>query len=201
MACTALTRGRTLNCNRISGGIKAVYYAVLDEITSITYDTTVAPNQVREIDDIDMTTGGPYSLYKYTLPIGVSNATDTIVGSRENGTIYYTPTINILYNKLSRADQAEIKLLGATKTVIFAELNQTFGASGHNVIIAMGMVNGMELNAGTMDTGSDWGSKNGYTLNWDGMEAEPFAMVKDYTATPFDNLDSGGAIPIISTNL
>ena len=197
MACGVLTRGRSLDCNRISGGINAVYFAVLDEVLAITYDTTVAPNTIREITDLDM---GTSSLYKYSLPIGVSNATDTIVGSRENGTIYYTPTINVLYNKLSRADQAEIKLLGATKTIIFAELNQQL-ANGHNVIIAMGMVNGMELNAGTMDTGSDWGSKNGYTLNWDGMEAEPFAMVKDYTATPFDNLDSGGAIPIISTNL
>ena len=197
MACGVLTRGRSLDCNRISGGINAVYFAVLDEVLAITYDTTVAPNTIREITDLDM---GTSSLYKYSLPIGVSNATDNIVGSRENGTIYYTPTINVLYNKLSRADQAEIKLLGATKTIIFAELNQQL-ANGHNVIIAMGMVNGMELNAGTMDTGSDWGSKNGYTLNLDGMEAEPFAMVKDYTATPFDNLDSGGAIPIISTNL
>ena len=198
MACTYLTRGRALDCNRISGGIKAVYFAVLDQITSITYDTTVAPNTVREIDDIDM---GSNSLYRYTLPIGVSSLTDTIVGSRENGTIYYTPTINVIYNKLSRADQAEISLLGATKTVIFAELNQTFGASGHNVITAMGMVNGMELNAGTMDTGAAWGDRNGYSLTFDGMEAEPFAMVMDYTTVPFDNLDSGGAIPIISTNL
>tara|TARA_R110001583_G_scaffold166635_8_gene319418 strand:+ start:7064 stop:7660 length:597 start_codon:yes stop_codon:yes gene_type:complete len=198
MACGVLTRGRSVDCNRISGGIKAVYFAVLDQITSITYDSTAAPNQVREIDDIDM---GSNSLYKYTLPIGTSSATDTIVGSRENGTIYYTPTINVLYNKLSRADQAEIKLLGATKTVIFAELNQTFGASAHNVIIAMGMINGMELNAGTMDTGAAWGDKNGYTLTFDGMEQEPFAMVTDYSSTPFDNTDSGGAIPIISTNL
>ena len=197
MACTALTRGRALDCNRISGGIKAVYFAVLDQITSITYDSTAAPNTVREIDDIDMTTN---SIYKYTLPLGVSSLTDTIVGSRENGTIYYTPTINIIYNKLSRADQAEIKLLGATKTVIFAELNQTL-ANGHNVITAMGMVNGMELNAGTMDSGAAWGDRNGYTLTFDGMETEPFAMMVDYTATPFDNADSGGQIPIISTDL
>ena len=198
MACGVLTRGRSLDCNRISGGIKAVYFAVLDEVLAITYDTTVAPNTVREITDLDM---GTSSLYKYNLPIGVSNATDTIVGSRENGTIFYTPTINVLYNKLSRADQAEIKLLGATKTIIFAELNQQLAANSHNVIIAMGMVNGMELNAGTMDTGAAWGDKNGYTLNFDGMEQEPFAMMVDYSATPFDNADAGVAIPIISTDL
>jgi hypothetical protein len=198
MACTQLTRGRNLDCNRISGGIKAVYFAVLDDITSITYDTTAAPNQVREIDDIDM---GSNSVYRYILPLGTSSLTDTIVGSRENGTVYYTPTINIIYNKLSRADQAEIKLLAATKTVVFAELNQTLASNGHNVITAMGMVNGMELNAGTMDSGAAWGDRNGYSITLDGMETEPFAMLKDYTAAPFDNLDSGAAIPIISTDL
>jgi hypothetical protein len=167
-------------------------------VGTITYDTTAAPNQVREIDDIDM---GTNSIYKYTLPLGVSSATDTIVGSRENGTIYYTPTIEVIYNKLSKEDQAEIKLLGATKTIIFAELNQQILANSHNVIIAMGMVNGMELNAGTMVSGAAWGDRNGYNLTFDGMEAEPFAMVKDYTTTPFDNLDSGAQIPIVSTGL
>ena len=197
MACTALTRGRQLNCNRISGGIKAVYFAVLDQVTSFTYDSTAAPNQVREIDDIDM---GANSIYKYSLPIGVGSALDTIVGSRENGTIYYTPTCEIIYNRLSKEDQWEIKLLGATKTVIFCQLNQQL-ANGHDVITAMGMVNGMELNAGTMTTGAAWGDRNGYNLTFDGMEADPFAMVADYTATPFDNIDSGGAIPIVSTGL
>ena len=198
MACTALTRGRNLDCNRISGGIKAVYFAVFDQVGTITYDSTAAPNQVREIDDIDM---GSNSVYRYILPLGTSSLTDTIVGSRENGTIYYTPTINIIYNRLSRADQAEIKLLGATKTIIFAELNQTLASNGHNVIVALGDVNGMELNAGTMDSGAAWGDRNGYTLTFDGMETQPFAMLKDYTTAPFDNLDSGAAIPIVSTDL
>jgi len=197
MACTALTRGRQLNCNRISGGINSVYFAVLDQVTSIQYDTTAAPNGVRMINDIDI---GTNKLYKYSLPLGTSSLTDTIVGSRENGTIYYTPTINIIYNRLSKEDQQEIKLLASTKTIVFAQLNQQL-TNGHDVIVAMGMVNGMELNAGTMDSGAAWGDRNGYTLTFDGMEADPFAMVQDYTATPFDNVDSGGAITIVSTGL
>ena len=197
MACTALTRGRQLNCNRISGGIKAVYFAVLDQVIAFTYDATAAPNGVREITDIDM---GTDELYKYALPLGTSSLTDTIVGSRENGTVYYTPTINLVYNKLSKEDQNEIKLLSSTKTVVFAELNQQL-ANGHNVIVAMGMVNGMELNAGTMDSGAAWGDRNGYTCTLDGMEAEPFAMMVDYTDTPFDNADAGAQIPINSTGL
>ena len=179
MACTSLIHGRGLDCSRISGGIKNIYFAVFDQISSFAYDST----NPAEIDTIDF---GSNDIYKYVMPLGVSSLTDTIVGSRENGTIYYTPTCNILLNKLTKVDQNEVKLLGATKTVIFAELNQTL-ANGHNVIICLGRVNGMELNAGTMDTGAAWGDKNGYTLTFDGMETEPFPMVADYTTVPFDN--------------
>ena len=125
-------------------------------------------------------------LYRYSMPLGVASVTDTIVGSRENGTIYYTPTAQILFNRLTKEDQNQIKLLGATKVVIFAQLNQQL-ANGHDVIIGLGVTNGMELNAGTMDTGASFGDKNGYTLTFDGMETEPFPMVEDYTTDPFDN--------------
>ena len=177
MACTALTKGRGLDCNRISGGIKNIYFAVYDQVTSI-------PQTAGEITDLEM---GTNDLYKYVMPLGVSSLTDTIVGSRENGTIYYTPTCNIILNRLTKEDQNQIKLLGATKTIIFAELNETLVSSGNNVIVGLGSVNGMELNAGTMDSGAAWGDRNGYTLTFDGMEALPFAMVADYTTTPFDN--------------
>ena len=189
MACTALTKGRGLDCNRISGGIKNIYFAVFDQVTSI-------PQTAGEITDLEM---GTNDLYKYVMPLGVSSLTDTIVGSRENGTIYYTPTCNIILNRLTKEDQNQIKLLGATKTIIFAELNETLVSSGNNVIVGLGSVNGMELNAGTMDSGAAWGDRNGYTLTFDGLEKAPFPMVVDYTTTPFDNADSGGAIPIVTS--
>ena len=177
MACGLLSKGRGLDCNRISGGIKFIYFAVYDQVTSI-------PTANGEITDLEM---GANDLYRYTMPLGVSSLTDTIVGSRENGTIYYTPTVNIILNRLTKEDQNQIKLLGATKTIIFAQLNQTVTATGHDVIVCLGSVNGMELNAGTMDSGAAWGDRNGYTLTFDGMEAHPFQFVPDYTATPFDN--------------
>jgi hypothetical protein len=176
MACTALTKGRGLDCNRISGGIKYIYFAVYDQVTSI-------PQTAGEVTDIEM---GTDVLYRYTMPLGVASLTDTIVGSRENGTIYYTPTCNVILNRLTKEDQNQIKLLGATKTIIFAQLNETL-ASGNDVIVALGTTNGMELNAGTMDSGVAWGDRNGYTLTFDGMEALPFPMVADYTTDPFDN--------------
>ena len=184
MACTALTKGRGLDCNRISGGVKFIYFGVYDQFTAPIDGTGIAVTS-GEVTDIEMGVGT--GLYRYSMPLGVASVTDTIVGSRENGTIYYTPTAQVLFNRLTKEDQNQIKLLGATKLVIFAQLNQQLTSNGHDVIICLGRVNGMELNAGTMDTGAAWGDKNGYTLTFDGMEADPFPMVADYTTNPFDN--------------
>ena len=196
MACTALTKGRGVDCNRISGGIKYIYFGVYDQFTA-PIETTGLVVTNSEITDIEMASN---VLYRYTMPIGVASATDTIVGSRENGTIYYTPTVQVLFNRLTKEDQNEIKLLGATKVVVFCQLNQQLLSNGHDVIIGMGVVNGMELNAGTMDTGAAWGDKNGYTLTFDGMEQDPFPMVADYTTVPFDNsaFNFGAGNPITS---
>ena len=192
MACTALTKGRGLDCNRISGGIKYVYFAVYDQVFSVTRASG-------EISDIEMTVGADVGkLYRYTMPLGVASLTDTITGSRENGTVFYTPSVNIILNKLTKEDQNQIKLLGQTRVMVFAQLNQTL-TNGHDVIVGLGTTNGMELNAGTMDSGAAWGDRNGYTLTFDGIEPFPFPMVLDYSSSPFDNIDDGGAIAIVGS--
>ena len=193
MACGLLTKGRGLDCNRISGGVKYIYFSVYDQLDSFAYDST---NKL-EIDTIDF---GGNVIYRYTMPLGVASVTDTIVGSTENGTIYYTPTVNVILNRLTKEDQNEIKLLAATKVRIFAQLNEQL-TNGHDVIIALGMDNGLNLNAGTMDSGAAFGDSNGYTLTFDGMEPLPFAMLEDYTSIPFDNTgftNEGSPFPTVS---
>jgi len=182
MACGILSKGRGLDCNRISGGIKYVYFGVYDQFDA-PIQTVGIVQSAGEITDIEM---GSNVLYRYTMPLGVASLSDTIVGSRENGTIYYTPTLNVILNRLTKEDQNQIKLLGATKVVAFAQLNATL-TNGHDVIVGLGVSNGLELNAGTMDSGAAWGDRGGYTLTFDGMEALPFPMVEDYTTDPFDN--------------
>ena len=182
MACTALTKGRGLDCNRVSGGVKYIYFGVYDQFTA-PIETTGIVQASGEITDIEMASN---ILYRYTTPLGVASVTETITGSTENGTIFYTPTVNVVLNRLTKEDQNEIKLLGQTKVVIFAQLNEKL-ANGHDVIIGLGVTNGMTLNAGTMDSGAAFGDRNGYTLTFDGMEPIPFPMVEDYNTIPFDN--------------
>lgn len=193
MACTALTRGRGLDCNRISGGVKKIFFSVYDSDVSYTYDAT----HPLEIDAIDWDGS---TIYEYVTPLGVASVTDTITGSTENGTIFYTPSVNVILNRLTKEDQNEIKLLAKSKVRIFAQLNQQL-ANGHDVFIALGMSNGLELNTGTMDSGAAFGDRNGYTLTFSGLEPLPFAMLEDYTTIPWDQsgfINEAGDFPTTS---
>ena len=187
MACTALTKGRSLTCDRIAGGIKNVYFGVYDDFNANATTGEILGTGIvisaGSVTDIEM---GGNDLYRYTLPRGESSLTETIVGSTENGTIHYTPQITIKLNHLSTADQNQVRLLATTKLVVFAELNELNG-SGKNVILCMGVKNGMRLNSGTNLSGAAFGDHNGYSLTFDGMEEAPMSTVADYTTSPFDN--------------
>ena len=182
MACGILTKGRGLDCNRISGGVKYIYFGVYDQFTAPIDGTGIVVVD-SEITDIEM---GANTLYRYTVPRGSTTINETITGSTENGTLFYTPTVSMILNRLTKEDQNEIKLLGQTQVVCFAQLNATL-TNGHDVIVGMGVTNAMSLNAGTADSGAAFGDRNGYTLTFDGLESDPFPMVADYTTIPFDN--------------
>ena len=131
MACTSLTRGRGLDCNRVSGGVKYIYFAVYDQITSFAYDGTFA----REIDTIDF---GGNDIYKYTVPRGSTTVNDAVTGSTENGTIFYAPSCSLVLNRITKEMQQEMKLLGQPQVVIFAQLNAQL-TNGHDQIAVLGI--------------------------------------------------------------
>jgi hypothetical protein len=181
MACGTLTKGRGLDCNRTASGVKAVFFGVYDEFED-PISTTGIIQSAGEITDIQM---GGNDLYRYILPLGTATVSEAITGSTENGSIFYAPSVTIMLNGLSKADQNQIKLLAATKVVIFAQLNAQL--AGKDVIIGLGVTNGMNLNSGTIDSGAAFGDRNGYNLTFTGMEPLPFATVAPYTTAPFDN--------------
>jgi hypothetical protein len=182
MACGTLTKGRGLDCNRTAGGVKAIYFGVYDEFTD-PISTTGIVQSAGQITAITM--NASTSLYRYMLPLGTATVSEAITGSTENGSIFYAETVTLMLNQLSKEDQNEIKLLAATKVVIFAQLNAQL--SGKDVIIGLGVTNGMNLNSGTIDSGGAFGDRSGYSLTFTGTEPLPFAIVAPYTTVPFDN--------------
>ena len=186
MACTALTKGRGLTCDRIQGGIKYVYFGVYDDFdanatTGEIYGTGIIVSS-GEVTDIEM---GSNQLYRYATPIGTSSLTETITGTRETGTFMFAPQLTLVFNQLTKEDTAELEKLTKTKVVVFAQLWQQVG--GKDQIVCLGAENGMYLNSGTEVSGTAWGDQNGYSLTFDGMETKPAPMVAPYTTNPFDN--------------
>ena len=180
MSCN-LTKGRNITCRDTVGGIKAIYFVQYDEIISFSEGTGAAAGS---LDTFDI---GSNDIYKYTLKRGTASCTETITGSSENGTVFYTPSVNIKLHKLTKEDQNQVKLLASNRLVIFLELNEVLTANSHNVLLALGLENGMELNTGSNVTGAAFGDMNGYDWTFDGMERDPMVTVADYTTTPLDN--------------
>ena len=106
MACTSLTKGRALQCDRIAGGVKNIYFGVYDDFNANATTGEILGTGIvisaGEVTDIEM---GGNDLYRYALPRGESSLTETIVGSTENGTIHYTPQICLLYTSPSPRDR------------------------------------------------------------------------------------------------
>jgi len=183
MSCN-LTKGRNITCRDTVGGVKAIYFAQYDEVVTYTEGTTTEVGSL-----VTFTLGASDDIYKYTLKRGTASCTETLTGSSENGTVFYTPSVNIKLHKLTKEDQNQVKLLASNRLVIFLELNEVLTANSHNVLLALGLENGMELNAGTNATGTAFGDMNGYDWTFDGMERDAMVTVADYTTTPLDNAD------------
>lgn len=180
MACN-LTKGRGLDCKNVMGGVKRIY---LIPLADATMDLTTTAGQLEDLV-INASVGGS-NLYQYDLPRGTASLTETITGSSENGTVFYEPSVNIKLHALTIADRNELKLLAQNRLLVFCELQQKL-ANGHNVIVAVGTENGLDLTTGTEASGVAGGDMNGYDYTFTGQEPDPMFFVEDYTTDPFDN--------------
>ena len=178
MACD-LIKGYTVGCRDGIGGVKALYIGQFSEL--------VIASAAGSVSDIDLTG----DLFKYTPKRGVASISEAVTSSSENGTVFYTHTCNLKFNKLAGEYQNELKLLSQNRLVIFAELNE-LTAGGKNIVMALGIENGLELSAGTNTSGVAFGDLNGYDWTFEGISGEPMAEVDDYTTAIFDNAAFSG---------
>lgn len=153
MAC-ALTQGYVLDCREGIGGMKEVYIIELLNVASITEVSGV-------VTAITKVTGKRF--WKYSLVRETSNATETITGNEQNGTLFFAQQVQIILNKKQAAVRNEVMLLAKNNLVIIAVEN-----TGKAWLY--GKTQGLQLQAGTSETGTAWGDRNGYTLPFTGNE-------------------------------
>jgi len=154
MACT-LSTGRKIPCKSAFGGIKQVLFADYGTIASIAVDSSTKVATI--------TNGSPAPVwYAYDVK-GNSSLETTVTSSRENGTTFYTQTINLTLTFLDAKTQAELQELAVARP--YAVVVDYYGNS-----FLCGFENGMEVTGGTVVSGAAAGDLSGFTLTLEGLE-------------------------------
>ena len=165
MAC-ALTQGYTLDCRDSLGGITEVYFMAFQDVASTTEASGV-------ITALTKDTGKRF--YKYELTKGTSVLTENINSNVQNGTLYYTPELTIILNKLQANTRNEILLLAKNLLVAVAKDN-------NGKYWYLGKTRGIDLTAGSGTSGTADADRSGYTLTFTGSEPELAPEVNSATA-------------------
>tara|TARA_R100001460_G_scaffold33416_2_gene65387 strand:+ start:472 stop:999 length:528 start_codon:yes stop_codon:yes gene_type:complete len=152
MAC-ALTTGRSLPCKSAFGGIKKVYFGDFGGLTAVTLG---ADGEVTTI------TGTQPDWYEYDVK-GNSSLETTVTSSRENGTTFYTQTLNLTLTYLDAKTQNELQIIAVGRPYVVVE--DYYGNQ-----FLCGFENGMECTGGTTVTGAAAGDLSGFTLTMEGLE-------------------------------
>ena len=169
MAC-ALTQGFVLDCKESVGGIKSVRFVEFDNVASIAYAAGVAT----------LTMVASKKFWKYAQVRETSSFTETITANVQNGTIFYSQELTVILNKLAAATRNEILLLAKNRLMAIVEdMNGNFWL--------LGAKNGLDITGGNSATGTASGDRNGYTLTFQAMEADPIWSVSSASISAITN--------------
>lgn len=164
MACLSdyTLKGLSLDCNANLAGIKELYLGYNDDISVTTSEAT------HSIDTIEGT-----ALYKYTFAKQTGSLTSTLTKDEANGTMYYTHSIELQFNKLEGAKHIEIEAMAAEALVgIVLDNNGKYWYIGDGGYLS--------ADSTTAQTGKSYDELNGYTLTLSAMSGHlPYEIAYD----------------------
>jgi hypothetical protein len=173
MAC-ALTQGYTLDCKDSLGGIVEVYFMASQDVASYTVSGGVMTSLTKD-------TGKRF--YKYELVKSTSSFVENINASVENGTIFYQQELTVVLNKLQVNTRNEILLLAKNLLVAVAKDN-------NGKYWYMGLTRGLDITAGSSQSGTAEGDRSGYTLTFTAKEPE---LAPEVNSTVAGQLQTAGS--------
>tara|TARA_R100001440_G_scaffold74567_1_gene100210 strand:- start:3320 stop:3868 length:549 start_codon:yes stop_codon:yes gene_type:complete len=181
MACD-LTKGRKVPCKDVIGGLVRAWFVDFGDLGTVTETS----------DEItDMT--GTFTAFQYDLH-GANSFEQSITSSRENGTTFFEQSISLQFSKLSKEDNAELKLMAFNRPHLCLE-------DRNGNFMQFGLVHGCEVTGGTIVSGSAFGDLSGYTLTFTAQEAKPANFINGGTAAdPYAGMGSATVTVTVGTN-
>jgi len=145
-----LTQGFGIEaCKNGIGGIKKIVLVDKTLVTGFTLDASEVVTLILGPTGAD--------LFTYELPTQTGSFEETINFNRDNGTVFYTQTVNIMMHKLSAANRLELQSVAQARVIVFVlDTNDNWWAIGYEY--------GADLSTATAGTGTVLSDGNGYTL-------------------------------------
>jgi hypothetical protein len=148
MACE-LSTGFNLDCKDGVGGVKQIILADYLSLNDFTFNVSEEVTAISGYVQAD--------LFSYYLPTQTASFEETINFNRDNGTVFYTQTVNVMLHKLSASKRLELQSVAQARVIVFVlDANDNWWAVGYE--------NGADLSTATSATGTALGDMNGYTL-------------------------------------
>jgi len=169
-----LTAGRLEPCKSNVGGIDKIYFVNFGDLGTVTQAAT------DEITDLT----GTFSAFEYEVKSSATNLEEAPNSSRDNGTTFFTQTINITLKNKTKEMNNQLKLMayGRPHVVIWDRNGKAWLA---------GLERGCEVTGGSVVTGGAMGDLYGYTLVLTGEEKLPANLIDGATKTdPFAGMTS-----------
>jgi hypothetical protein len=169
MPC-ALTSGYSLDCKDSSGGITEVYFIEKANVSSVATASGVVTG---------LTKASGKRFWKYELPKETGNFTNNPQVSTENGTLFFEQGLTIVINKLSASVNTELKLLAQNVLIAVVKDN-------NNKYWMLGKERGVDMAASESGSGTAFGDRSGYTLNFTGKEPDQLYEVNSSVAAALE---------------
>lgn len=165
----ALVTDYAIDCRDSVGGLKKLYITEWQNLSSATVSSGVCTA---------LTLASGKKFWTYEVAKGTASSAEASNISVENGTRFYTQTVDTVLHKMTAANRNNIEVLERNRLLVVTEDN-----NGNKFIY--GRQNAMDVTASDGQSGKAFGDMNGYTLTLTGMEparAESVTATLDTTA-------------------
>lgn len=157
------TSSINLGCASNVGGIKRAYL-VAGTITGVTY----------AVDGAVSTVSGTGDIYTYDVQKQTSSLTETFNSSLENGTLYYSQVVSLVFHKIDQDKRNQVKLMAQNRGL------KAFVEDNNGTIFYLGGdFDGGYLSNGTSSTGVNFGDSNSYTVELSFFSKDPMTTLDD----------------------
>jgi len=188
MPCN-ISSGRSVSCKDATGGIKGIYIHNFSNTATYFGYTATAANVIQTLGGSG--TDEEYDVFKFSVRREMASLTVDTQSDVTTGTTFFEQVFTCTFTKLTQLDADNLSTLAAGRPQIIVEDNQ-------GNLIMLGHTNGMDVTAGTFETGTAFSDLNGMTLTFTGREIEPFftlvgtssgGALAPFTAFPHIDID------------